>query len=167
MTTQLNTTQHVDPLHQNHAYLQLCTRRASTRAELVVKSVHVNLVTGGGTMRVCSGGGGEAQKTLPSFSLPPSIAPELQRLVVQQRCRNRASIFMHLEPSCVRSVRVRARGEGTSARAPQASRKGVNVQMFRSGYMMGPDLRLSAPNLDQCESLRDPALPAPGAKHAG
>lgn len=82
-------------------------------------------------------GGGEAQKTLPSFSLPPSIALalELQRLAwvffffLQQRCKIQASIFMHLEPFCVRSVRVRARSAGTSARPPQPSGKQVILQL--------------------------------------
>ena len=46
-----------------------------------------------------------------------------------QRCKIQASIFMHLEPFCVRSVRVRARSAGTSARPPQPSGKQVILQL--------------------------------------
>lgn len=86
---------------------------------------------GGGISPLLWWGGGEAQKTLPSFSLPPSIALvlELRRLALQQRCKIQASIFMHLEPSWVRAVRVRARGAGMDAQPAQASEKRVILQM--------------------------------------
>lgn len=79
---------------------------------------------------------------------------------------------MHLEPFCVRSVRVRAQSAGVIARPTQASGKQVISaialqRILRSTYMMGQGWQLKAPNLDQCEPLRENVLPAWSAKDNG
>lgn len=125
-------------------------------------------------------GGGEAQKTLPSFSLPPSIALalELQRLAwvffffFATKMQN-TSLDLHALGAFLRPERAcPCKERWYKCTAPAAVGKTGNSaialqRILRSTYMMGQGWQLKAPNLDQCEPLRENVLPAWSAGDAG
>lgn len=113
-----------------------CSRDCMSR--VVHASVWYSYLPSAETFPLCfdEGEGKHKRLCLLSHSLPPSPShwsfsglPGFFFFFLQQRCKIQASIFMHLEPFCVRSVRVRARSAGTSARPPQPSGKQVILQL--------------------------------------
>lgn len=88
---------------------------------LVHGSARFSYLLSAETFPLCFDGGEGKHKSLLSRSLPPSPSRRSfsRSPLFATKMQKRASIFMHLEPFCVRCVRVGARSRGTNARRPR------------------------------------------------
>ena len=143
----------------------MCSGACCSRAAVIA---HGSYLPSAETFPLCSGGGEGKHKRLCllSHSLPPSPSHwrSFGGSLCNKRCKIRASILMHLEPFCVRVAGIRAKSNITIAQPPElpgnAQFCNCTAKILRSTYMMGQGWQSKAPNLDQCEPLRENALPA-------
>lgn len=143
-------------------------------AAVVHGSVWFSYLLSAETFPLCFGGGEGKHKSLLSRSLPPSPSRRSfsRSPFFATKMQKRASIFMHLEPFRVQSVRVGARARGTDARRPRRRQKRdfckYTAKKFSAALTWwAKSWQLKALNLDQSETLRECVLPARSARDAG
>lgn len=103
----------------------------------------------------------------PSLHRPRTGASAARFL--QQRCKN-TSLDLHALGAFSLPKRARpcaGRRDGCTAVGKSGNSANALQRILRSTYMMGQGWQLKAPNLDQCEPLRENVLPAWAAEACG